>query len=253
MPKRTPPWIRNRNRQRFLATIATLFALLVVSGLLVAAHYKAANDTSASNPRIADAGRQRSTTALTAPEASDGAIPYGSSCGVEMWAKKVLMLPGDAALPATPVQASIERLTRLDAPADPDALADRVHNVEDREWSVQAILLGVKLESDSDYHLVLADPDNPNVTMIAEIPASYCTSSSRAAAFATARRSVDSIAHHRANNRFWWLDRHGTRNAPLVIVDGYGFFDRVTGHREVGGAPSGIEIHPVISVQLAAP
>ena len=49
-----------------------------------------------------------------------------------------------------------------------------------------------------------------------------------------------------------WFDRHGVENAPLVIVDGYGFFDHVSaGHRETGGAASGIELHPVVSVQLA--
>ncbi len=228
-----------------------LSALLVVSGLLVAARY-VRQHTRGPIVQIAGTSRLQSTTALTASAADNDAIGYGSWCGVEMWAKKVLMLSGDAALPTTPVHTSIERLTRFDPPADPDALTDRVGGVEDQEWSVQAILLGVKLEADSDYHLVLAYPENPNLTMIGEIPARYCTSSNRAAAFAAARHSVDNIARHRATNRFWWLDRHGIRNAPLVIVDGYGFFDRVTGHSEVGGAPSGIELHPVLSVRPAA-
>jgi hypothetical protein len=163
------------------------------------------------------------------------------------------MLPGDAALPTTPVSTSIEQLRSLTPPTDLDT-PERVSGVEDREWSIRAILLGVRLERDSDYHLVLASPNNPQLTMLGEIPASYCTNSGKAAAFTIARHTVDQIANQRADSQFIWLDRRGVLNAPVVIVSGYGFFDRVgRGHREVGGAASGIELHPVLSVQLAEP
>jgi hypothetical protein len=164
-----------------------------------------------------------------------------------MAAKKNLMLPNDDQLPTTLIPTTIAKLAALKPPADPDAEASRrVPGIEDRLWSVRAQLVGVREESDSDYHLILRDPVT-HQEMVAEIPAPFCTSSPKKSYFERARQSVDQIAHHKANQRWWWLDYRGAI-PPTVIVTGYAFFDRE--HDVDGALPNFIELHPILSVEV---
>jgi hypothetical protein len=52
---------------------------------------------------------------------------------------------------------------------------------EKTTFVVKALLLGFHHEQDEDFHLVLADPDNPDHLMIAEIPAPNCVNDNRLA------------------------------------------------------------------------
>lgn len=86
-------------------------------------------------------------------------------------------------------------------------------------------------ESDSDYHLVLTQN---GVTMIAEIPAPSCTTSSVWACFISRAR-----AEFEAQN----LAKYP---GLTVTVRGVGFFDFL--HGQTGVAPNGIELHPVLQI-----
>jgi hypothetical protein len=174
-------------------------------------------------------------------------IPYGSACGVERWSIKTLMDAGARSLPTTPKDTSIPHLVSFKAPVVPDAVIGRVPGMETSMWRVRAELVGYRVEKDSDYHLVLRDPQTGE-EMVAEIPGPYCTSSPKASAFAVARRAVDEIGRHAATRRFWWLDYRGA-SPPVVLVTGYGFFDQL--HDVDGQARNGAELHPVISVAPA--
>jgi hypothetical protein len=169
-----------------------------------------------------------------------------SACGLERWSIKTLMDPAASSLPKNPVDSSIARIVNMKPPADPDARMSRLPPLETTLWRVRARLIGYKLEPDSDFHLVLADPVT-GASMVAEIPASYCTASPEGKKFATARANVIRIGHHPAEARhFWWLDYHGA-TPPTVTIIGYGFWDEEHGQR--GASANGAELHPVLSVQ----
>jgi hypothetical protein len=202
-------------------------------------------------PPIARAWRGLPCAALAALACSTAAAgserpAYGSACGIERWAVKTLMDPQAAALPSTPVDATVARLAQLQAPANAAALVRRKAPVETTLWRVRARLAGYRIEADGDLHLVLTDPASGRA-MIGEIPAPYCTTSPKGQAFAGARAAVERIGHHRASRKYWWwLDYRGA-TPPLVEVTGYGFWD--VPHDQTGAARNAIELHPVLSVR----
>ena len=101
-------------------------------------------------------------------------VPYATtgSCGVERWSVKTGTDP-DAGLVdvAHPVRQTIAYLDSLTPPGTlpPN---NRVQPTETTVFIVNATLVEYKLETDSDYHLVLKDSQGN--TMIAEIPAPAC-------------------------------------------------------------------------------
>jgi len=171
---------------------------------------------------------------------------FGSACGVERWNVKVLMDREAAAAARGPaVNSTVSRLVSLHTPSQPEALTARAAPFETTLWRVQARLVGYRLEPDSDFHVVLVDLKTGQ-SMLAEIPAPYCTNSPWGTAFRSARAVVESIGHHAAERlRFWWLDYHGA-TPPEVTVTGVGFWD--TEHGQRGASKNGAELHPVISV-----
>ena len=85
-------------------------------------------------------------------------------------------------------------------------------------------------ETDSDLHIVIADPDQIDITMIAEIPALFCALGS-------------------GHEKDYETARANARQIPLgalVEVEGVGFSD--TMHGQSGVAKNGFEIHPVLKI-----
>ena len=167
------------------------------------------------------------------------AVPASStgSCGVERWSVKTGTDP-DAHLvvisPAVPQTiAYLDSLT----PPNPIPANSRVQPTETTTFVLNATLVQYKLESDSDYHLVLKDSQGN--TMIAEIPDPACVGSGSpfAAAIANARAEFD--AKYTASTSF------KTVNIP-VQVTGVGFFDFA--HGQTGVAPNAVELHPVLDI-----
>jgi hypothetical protein len=100
-------------------------------------------------------------------------------------------------------------------------------------------LLAIKLEADSDIHLVIADP-TAGGTMIAESPAPACTHGAAPAArrmMARARASIIRACGIPPSRFFRLLGGAAT-------ISGVGFFDFQHGQR--GVAPNAIELHPVL-------
>jgi len=161
-----------------------------------------------------------------------------TGCGVERWSVKTGTDP-DARLvdQARVTPTNIGTLRALPAPAQPP-LNSRVKPVETTVWSLDAILLRYKQETDSDYHLVLADTGGR--TLIAEIPAPECVGPS--SPFLPAMRAVRTAF----TARF-----HPTpsfqRVSVAIHVAGVGFFD--VDHGQSGVAPNAIELHPVLSIR----
>jgi hypothetical protein len=156
---------------------------------------------------------------------------------VERWAVKTLTDPAARLVSLTPQPTTIAALRRLPRPAAPVV---RVPGVETTTYRVRARLLGFKVESDSDVHLVIADPQSGG-TMIAEFPASYCTVGAPQhdrTLMAQARQALVR-ACGQPNPGFF------TTLSGTAMINGVGFFDFDHGQR--GVAPNAIELHPVLA------
>jgi hypothetical protein len=109
--------------------------------------------------------------------------------------------------------------------------------VEISQFVVSATLAQYRLEDDSDYHFVLSDATGK--TMIGEIPHPKCigAGSPLAPGILNARTEFD--ARLKPTTTF------KVGNIP-VQVRGVGFFDSL--HGQMGVAPNGIELHPVLDI-----
>jgi hypothetical protein len=97
----------------------------------------------------------------------------------------------------------------------------------------------IKLETDSDYHIVVSDGPH---TMIVEIPYPTCANGSAWSCFISrARSEVDAKLTVTASPQYPSL---------TATVRGFGFFD--SSHGQTGVAPNAIELHPVVQICFGA-
>src|SRR6266404_7654149 len=160
-----------------------------------------------------------------------------AQCGVERWPVKT-GTDADSKLVNlnNATSTTIANLIGLSAPSTLPQ-NNRAQPTETTVFVVNATLTEYKLESDSDYHVVLSD--SAGKTMIVEIPSPTCVDSTSpfAAAISNARSQFN--AHLTATTSF------KTTSIP-VQVKGVGFFDFL--HGQTGVAPNGIELHPVLDI-----
>jgi hypothetical protein len=98
----------------------------------------------------------------------------------------------------------------------------------------------VHQEGDRDYHIAVADPAQPDQSMVVEVPDPACAGvvvSPHLALLTSARRAFDTM----------------TAGQPASIVGqtlrirGVGFFD--TNHNQPGRSRNCIELHPVLGIE----
>jgi hypothetical protein len=159
------------------------------------------------------------------------------SCGVERWSVKTGTDSGAGSINLAATSSNTISTMRSWTAPNPIPTSSRVSPYETTVWVLTATLVEYKLETDSDYHLVLSDSSGN--TMIAEIPDPACVGSGSpfAAKIASARAEFD--AKFNATTSFQ------TANIP-VRVTGVGMFDFL--HGQTGVAPNGIELHPVLDI-----
>ena len=161
------------------------------------------------------------------------------SCGVERWSVKT---GTDADVGLVDLNSSsattIAALRALTAPATLPS-NNRVAPTETTQFVLAATLTEYKLETDSDYHLVIKDASGN--TMIAEIPDPACVGSGSpfTGGIQTARAEFD--------NKYSATTSFKTANIP-VCLHGVGFFDFQ--HGQTGVAPNAIELHPVLDIKF---
>ncbi|HKU67125.1 MAG TPA: hypothetical protein VJP85_05040, partial [Candidatus Baltobacteraceae bacterium] len=102
----------------------------------------------------------------------------GTSCGVQRWHIKTL---GDAYVNTinwTPILGNVSTLTSAPVPVNYDQYNDttRYAPYETQAYRIRATLVGWKIETDHDFHIVIADVNNPSNTMIIEPPDPNCSS-----------------------------------------------------------------------------
>ena len=170
------------------------------------------------------------------------ALPLAAQqCGEERVPVKVLNDADAHRVDLRPLRAEVLQLVSVAPPEREGPDHNRQTSIELHTFTVDALLVGAESQPDGDYHLVLADPAEPQRTMIAEIPAPYCARTRFADRFAAARRFIDANAFV-PNREYRLLSR------PLPVqVTGVGFFDRW--HDQHGQAPNAVELHPVLQIQ----
>jgi len=175
--------------------------------------------------------------------AQNGTVKHGS-CGVERWAVKTLQDPQGSAVYRTQIiQSSVPVLTNIPAHPKSELLAledSRLSPWETTVYEVHAVVIGFKHETDQDFHIVIADPQNLKDTMIVEIPAGECVGPVNAARFAALQAQFEKDFGH-ATAKFKTLPKP----VPVDVV-GVGFFDFI--HGQTGVAPNGFELHPVLAI-----
>jgi len=155
---------------------------------------------------------------------------FGGQCGLERWPVKVLIDKDHELVSFSPVEATVTALN--DLKPHQTYPYDRRWNEELRVYRVGARLVDMSYEMDSDLHLIIADLNQPGVTMIAEIPAPYCALGSG----------------HEGDYRTARADARLIPLGSLVEIEGVGFFD--TMHNQRGIAKNGFEIHPVLEIRV---
>jgi len=160
-------------------------------------------------------------------------------CGVERWAVKVVT--DGATLNLTPKRTNIATLTAMPVPAGMGQDAQRLPEEHQVYQLTGTKLTAVKLEGDSDYHLILQSPQGK--TMIAEIPDPACAQGSSVLAQITRARAYFDSTFGPGSSSFRSLNR-------TVTITGVGFFDVL--HGQTGVAPNGIELHTVLSIRVGA-
>jgi hypothetical protein len=175
-------------------------------------------------------------TPLGAPITCPGPGTYthnGGSCGSERWNIKTGTDSQASSLSLAPYLNTIGALAALPAAGGGST---RESPTETTLWELKDVTLTeLKLESDSDYHLVISDGSH---TMIAEIPYPSCATNSAWSCFISRSRSeIDAKYTVTTSPQY---------PSATVTLRGYGFFDYA--HSQTGVAPNAIELHPVVEI-----
>jgi hypothetical protein len=174
----------------------------------------------------------------------------GVHCGTERWRVKTLSGTGAQDVDLTPQTKSVKQLNAFEVPPSLST-TQRETDIERQAVKVRAILIGYKREPDKDLHVVIADRNDPEITMIVEIPdpdaCSFACSSTHANEYRTARAAfLGGIKDHKATKCFRNMDEDGVE----ITITGVPMFDRQ--HGQTGAAENGMEIHPVLKVEWSS-
>ena len=160
----------------------------------------------------------------------------GATCGVERWPVKTLSDPGARQVNFAVRPATVRYLGSLPASAGGQ---DSRGPLESRVFGVQARLVSVKRESDSDYHVVLSEG---GATMIAEMPFVGCTAGAQHRyAMETAHAGLERALGGPVGESWVHLSLR-------VRVAGVLFFDFP--HGQSGHARNYAELHPVTGFRV---
>jgi len=230
-------------RRRWIAVGVTILVLTLV--------WWAAKEANVTEPvQPSPAPIRSSPTPATVPsptiELAPSEAACGFHCGTKRWAVKTLTDQDHVRVDFTPQDTTVAKLVSLERPVHLPR-SERIEPTEIATFRVHTYLLGFKWEAggDQDFHIVIADLEQPDKTMIVEIPdpacADVCASDHRAE-IQNARGNF--IAHCGQPSR------HFQRlQSPLpVVVTGVGFFDFL--HGQIGVADNGIELHPVLGFEF---
>jgi hypothetical protein len=184
----------------------------------------------------------QSQSALVFNQETDDDEPLSTSCGgVERWSVKVMTDASAGNLVLTPKNSSVTHIVGLTTPT-PTTSMPRYDQVEDSVYTVLVNITEMRVESDSDWHLVITDGKS---TMIAECPCPSCNSviaSPYISEFTTARNWIAANIGNVQNTSL---------NVKNVLVTGQAFLDPP--HGQSGAAPNNVELHSILKIQWYVP
>jgi hypothetical protein len=166
----------------------------------------------------------------------------GLSCGVERWSVKTLSDPDAATIDPSRVQPTTIKDLNLvtgHCGGGPDR---RTFAEEFQVYEVIGRITLVRLEDDRDFHIALADADEPAYTIVTEIADPMCrgvVSSPFLSLFGEVKTKFDGIRAGRS-----LASLAGTK----VRARGVGFFD--FNHNQTGRSQSCIELHPITAIDV---
>lgn len=167
---------------------------------------------------------------------------HAIACGKERWPVKTLQDPSVRMIHFTPADSSVKALRVPQPPNNLRKFNPMLRLDQEKQvYTVRALLLGFKMEDDGDFHLVLADPADRKITMVAEIPSPACANHTYEKQFTAAATFITSLHRPAAKGKMVWL-----ATPAAVIVTGVFFFDFI--HGQTGVAPNGAELHPVLAI-----
>ena len=161
-------------------------------------------------------------------------------CGVERWSIKTGTDSGAWSINLSSyISSTIYNMHQSTQPASLPCCS-RLSPRETTQYRLSGTLIKYNKQTDKDYHLVIKD--GAGRTMIVEIADPNCVSGS---AFA----SGISRARSQFDARFTATSTMKTTSTP-VTIKGIGFWDYK--HGQIGIAPNGIEIHPVLDITFGS-
>ena len=165
----------------------------------------------------------------------------GLSCGVKRWSVKTLSDPNAAQVDMNQVHATTIRALNM-LPVQCSDLPDgRTYAPEFQTYEVTGRIVVAKSEDDRDYHVALADLDDPTATIVTELADVACSG-----AATSMFRTV--LANARAQFESLRTGRSLAAMAGVVVrVRGVGFYDFA--HGQTGRSLSCMELHPLTSVE----
>jgi hypothetical protein len=171
----------------------------------------------------------------------------GSHCGTERWRVKTVSDDDADKVSTTSDQKSVADL--LGEPAPGSLPQSSRLPIEKTQVRVDALLIGRKIETkDKDFHLVIANPEDPTQTMIAEIPNPVCTSACQSKFIQNYKDARAAVVNELGQPTSTFVR---LRTPEMVHIIGIPFFD--FDHGQTGLAVNCIEIHPVLSIAFASP
>lgn len=178
-----------------------------------------------------------------------GSQSCGVSCGVQRWHIKTLDDAYVNTINWTPKSATVTQAGAWPVPSGYDQYNDttRYAPYETQAYTIRAILVGWKIESDHDYHIVIADPANTSKTMIIEPPDPACTD-----ACASGFQNYYTSVRQKLVSCFGQPPTSFTNFPSGITVDvtGVPLFDAL--HGQTGVAPNGVELHPLLTLNFVS-
>lgn len=198
------------------------------------------------HPAAAAAAVLPAALSVLAPSGQPANPNCGIHCGSERWEAKTLSYQGASSLNMVPVTTTVSQLVNETAPAGTSEV--RVAPVETQEVTMNAKLLGFKVEGDRDFHIVVQDLNSPE-TMIVEIPDDQCSgvcSSIARDQIVTSRQTFQTAFAGSPPSATY----RGLAKPVQIQVTGFPLFDFKHPVPQTGLAKNCIEIHPVLSITI---
>ena len=180
--------------------------------------------------------------------ACDATAPH---CGTERWHIKTLDDLYAPTINYTPQLVDVNYLRSVPIPSGYSSSNDttRYAPYETQVYTVRAVLLDWKKETDHDFHIVIGEVGTPSNTMIVEPPDQTCNAacaSNFGAQFQSVRDALTTCFNTQPPSSVQPFPTSGV----VVDITGVAYFDPL--HGQTGVAPNGIEIHPILHIDFVS-